>query len=190
MLTFFWHNTYPWQCGGTRLYQVEPVVWTSITSRRVVMRFVHTTDKTWYKVLYQHTMYVISLSNISIKTNFKQIARVELKCVHYSVETTFCVWRHVIFPFIHQRLLCFVSHSNGMTSCQSSSTENVSCNVAQFFITTVSVIDHFHISDFDSKIILFTWVFPLYYILSSNKGIFVWPIWPEVNCPYFHTPGK
>ena len=25
-----------------------------------------------------------------------------------------------------------------------------------------------------------------YYILSSNKGIFVWPIWPEVNCPYFH----
>jgi hypothetical protein len=30
----------------------------------------------------------------------------------------------------------------------------------------------------------------IYYILSSNKGIFVWPIWPEVNCPYFHTPGK
>ena len=27
-----------------------------------------------------------------------------------------------------------------------------------------------------------------YYILSSNKGIFVWPIWPEVSCPYFHTP--
>jgi hypothetical protein len=104
-------------------------------------------------------------------------------------ETTFCVWRHVIFPFIHQRLLCFVSHSNGMTSCQSSSTENVSCNVAQFFITTVSVIDHFHISDFDSKIILFTWVFPLYYILSSNKGIFVWPIWPEVNSIFSH-PGK
>ena len=30
----------------------------------------------------------------------------------------------------------------------------------------------------------------IYYILSSNKGIFVRPIWPEVNCPYFHTPGK
>jgi hypothetical protein len=29
-----------------------------------------------------------------------------------------------------------------------------------------------------------------YYILSSNKGICVWPIWPEVSCPYFHTPGK
>ena len=29
-----------------------------------------------------------------------------------------------------------------------------------------------------------------YYILSSNKGIFVWPIWPEVNSPYCHTPGK
>ena len=27
----------------------------------------------------------------------------------------------------------------------------------------------------------------LYYILSSNKGICAWPIWPEVNCPYFHT---
>jgi hypothetical protein len=27
-----------------------------------------------------------------------------------------------------------------------------------------------------------------YYILSSNKGIFVWQIWPEVNCPYFFTP--
>ena len=29
-----------------------------------------------------------------------------------------------------------------------------------------------------------------YYILSSNKGIFAWPIWPEVNCPYLHIPGK
>ena len=30
-----------------------------------------------------------------------------------------------------------------------------------------------------------------YYLLhTSNKGIFVWPIWPEVNCPYFHTQGK
>ena len=37
-----------------------------------------------YTVVYHHTMYVISLSNISIKTNFKQIARVELKCVQYS----------------------------------------------------------------------------------------------------------
>ena len=29
-----------------------------------------------------------------------------------------------------------------------------------------------------------------YYILSSNKVIFVWPIWPEVNCSYLHTPRK
>jgi hypothetical protein len=34
------------------------------------------------------------------------------------------------------------------------------------------------------------WFIKIYYILSSNNGIFVWPIWPEVNCPYFHTPGK
>jgi hypothetical protein len=29
----------------------------------------------------------------------------------------------------------------------------------------------------------------IYYILSSNKGIFVWPIWPEVNSIFSH-PGK
>ena len=27
----------------------------------------------------------------------------------------------------------------------------------------------------------------VYYIFSSNKSIFVWPIWSEENCPYFHT---
>jgi hypothetical protein len=27
-----------------------------------------------------------------------------------------------------------------------------------------------------------------YYIRNSNKGIFVWPIWPELNCPCVHTP--
>ena len=32
-------------------------------------------------------------------------------------------------------------------------------------------------------------IFP-YYIHSSNKDIFVWPIWPEVNCPYVNTSGK
>jgi hypothetical protein len=42
------------------------------------------TRRSRYTVLYHHTMHVISLSNISIKTNFKQIARVELKCVQYS----------------------------------------------------------------------------------------------------------
>ena len=33
-------------------------------------------------------------------------------------------------------------------------------------------------------------IYNFYYILSSNKGIFVWPIWLEVNCPYFHTLGN
>jgi hypothetical protein len=32
-------------------------------------QLIHTTGKTWYIVLYQHTMYVISLSNISIKAH-------------------------------------------------------------------------------------------------------------------------
>jgi hypothetical protein len=46
-------------------------------------------------VLYHHTMYVINLSNISIKGNFKQIARVELKCVQYS-EGDYILWRYNI----------------------------------------------------------------------------------------------
>ena len=49
-------------------------------------------------------MYVISLSNISIKTNFKQIARVELKCVQYSErDYIVCMMSRYFFPFIHQR---------------------------------------------------------------------------------------
>ena len=50
------------------------------------------------------------------------------------------------FPFIHQwgnvRLLCFVSHSNDMKSCQSNSAENVSCNVAPFFYDHSVVMQH------------------------------------------------
>jgi hypothetical protein len=58
-----------------------------------------------------HTMYVISLSNISIKTNFKQIARVELKCVQYSEgDYILCMTSRYFFrSFTNVRLLCFVS---------------------------------------------------------------------------------
>ena len=56
-------------------------------------------------------------------------------------ETTSCAWtsRYFYRSFTNARLLWFVSHSNDMTSCQSSWAENVSCNVAPFFyhITTV-----------------------------------------------------
>ena len=65
------------------------------------MRFVHAKGKTWYKVLYQHTMYVISLSNISIKTNFNQMTRVELKFVQYSEEDYILCMTSLFFPFIH-----------------------------------------------------------------------------------------
>jgi hypothetical protein len=108
------------------------------------MRLVHATDKTWYKVLYQHTMYVISLSNISIKTNFKQITRIELKCVQYSEgDYILCMTSRYFFrSFTNVRLLYCVIHSNGMTSCQSSSAENVSCNVAPFFYHHSVVIQH------------------------------------------------
>jgi hypothetical protein len=63
------------------------------------------------------------LSNISIKTNFKQIARVELKCVQYSEgDYILCMTSRYLFrSFTNVRLLWVVSHSNGMTSCQSSS---------------------------------------------------------------------
>ena len=102
---------------------------------KIVMQLVRATGKTRYKVLYHHTMYVISLSNISIKTNFKQITRVELKFVKYSQgDYILCMTsRYFFHSFTNVKLLCFVSHSNGMTSCQSSSTEKVSCNVAPFF---------------------------------------------------------
>ena len=66
-------------------------------------------------------MYVISLSNISIKTNFKQITRVELKCAQYSQgDYILCMTSRYSV-----RLQCFVSYSNDMTSCQSSSTDLV-----------------------------------------------------------------
>ena len=112
--------------------------------RRVVMRLVHATDKIWYTILYHHTKYVISLSNISIKTNFKQIARVELKCVQYSEgDYILCMTSRYFFrSFTNVRLLCFVSHSNGMTLCQSISAENVLCNVVPFFYHHSVVIQH------------------------------------------------
>ena len=129
------------------LYQVESVVWTSITTS-------HDSDELWCgqftqqtrpdTVLYHHTMYVMSLSNISIKTNFKQIARVELKCIQYSEgDYILCMTsRYFFHSFTNVRLLCFVSHSNGMMSCQSSSAGNVSCNVAPFFYHHSVVIQH------------------------------------------------
>jgi hypothetical protein len=110
--------------------------------RQVVMRFVHTTGKNWYTVLYQHTMYVISLSNNSINTTFKQITRVEIRFTNvYNTleEITFCAWRHVIccisfFWFAYVAYIdVFPPHSNDLTSWHNSSAEKVSCNVGPFF---------------------------------------------------------
>ena len=53
----------------------------------------HTTGKTWYKVLYQHAMYVIRLSNISIKTNNKGRIKIN-NFVQYS--------SRYLLPFIYQ----------------------------------------------------------------------------------------
>jgi hypothetical protein len=57
------------------------------------MRIVNATGKTRYKVLYQHTMNVISLSNILIEADFKQITMVEMKLTNlYNTlrNTTLC----------------------------------------------------------------------------------------------------
>ena len=115
------------------------------------MRLVHTRGKTWYKIVYQHTMYVISLSNISIKTNFKQITRVDIRLTNlYNTlgETTFCAWRHVIccssflcFAYVAY-IDVFFPHSNNMTSWKNSSAEKISCNVAPFFYHHSVVIQH------------------------------------------------
>jgi hypothetical protein len=70
------------------------------------MRLVHSTDTTWYKIVYHHTMYVIILSNISIKTNFNQIAKVELKWVQYSEgDYILCMTSHY-FP-VHSPTSCY-----------------------------------------------------------------------------------
>ena len=96
---------------------------------RLKMWFVHTTGKTWYKVLYQHTMYVISLSNISIKTNLYNTLG----------ETTFCAWRHVICCSSFFCFACvayievFSPQFNDMTSWENSSAEKISCNIAPYF---------------------------------------------------------
>jgi hypothetical protein len=62
--------------------------------------------------LYQHTMYVISLSNISIKTNFKQITRVELKFAQYSQGDYILCMTSRCFFFAHSPMsgYCVLSH--------------------------------------------------------------------------------
>ena len=116
-----------------------------------MIRFVLTTGKTWYKVLYQHTMYVIGLSSISIKANFKQITRVDKRLTNlYNTlgETTFCALRHVIccssfFCLAYAAYIdVFFPHSNNMTSWKNSSAEKISCNVEPFFYQHSVVIHH------------------------------------------------
>ena len=88
--------------------------------QRVVTRLVQATYKTCCKVMYQHIMSVVSLSNISIKTHFTQLTRVKLTNVYNtSMGTIFCASRHVIccdsFPnvtFLFKHSVTFVQSSN------------------------------------------------------------------------------
>ena len=115
-------NIYPLHtyCGGARLCIRSSLLCEPVSLRVAIvtigMRFVHTTGKTWYKVLYQHTMYVISLSNISIKTNFKQITRVEIRLInlyntlgrlHFVHDVTLFVAVHSFAVLTLLTLTCF-----------------------------------------------------------------------------------
>ena len=111
-------NTYPLHtyCGGTRLcirssLLCEPVslhvviatscdVVCSDNRQDLIQSLVH------YLVYFYWN--VISLSNISIKTHFKQITRVEIRLTNlYNTlgEAIFCAWRHVICC---RSFFCFV----------------------------------------------------------------------------------
>ena len=108
----------------------------SLRVARVVMRFVHTTGKTWYKVLYKHTTYVISLSNISIKkskswANNKGRNKIN-KFVQYSEGDYILCMTSRLFVAIHSialltllTLTCFTPHSNDMTSWSNSSADDL-----------------------------------------------------------------
>jgi hypothetical protein len=116
--------------------------------QQVVMRFVHTTGKTWYKVLYHHTMYVISLSNISIKTNNNGRNNINKFVQHSEGDYILCMTSR-LFVAVHSialstllTLTFFTPHSNDMTSLQNSSAENITCNVAPFFYHHSVVIQH------------------------------------------------
>ena len=91
-----------------------------------------------YSFVPTHYMYVISLSNISIKTNFKQITRVELKFVQYShgdyilcmtshyfsvnsSTSGYCVLSNILMicrriKVVWQRTSCAASHHSFITS--------------------------------------------------------------------------
>ena len=77
------------------------------------------------------SMYVISLSNISIKTDFKQITRVELKFVQYfQGDYILCMTSRYFFRyFTNARLLCFFSlmrqHSSYFSPCEISLSQPV-----------------------------------------------------------------
>ena len=64
------------------------------------------------------------------------------------------------------------------------------CEIFEIVQYTYSVQKQGYIARFFSIEINRKIFITIYYILSSNKGICVWPIWPEVNCPYFHTLGR
>jgi hypothetical protein len=77
-------------------------------------------------------------------------------CAHFNLTLAIClkfVFIEILdklITYINVRLLYLVIYSNGMTSCQSSSAENVSCNVVPFFYHHSVVIQHL-VSDSDFR---------------------------------------
>jgi hypothetical protein len=77
-------------------------------------------------------------------TSLSTIFQIKLKFVQLSEgDYILCMTsRYFCRSFTNVTLLCFVLHSNDMTSWQSSSAENVSCNVVPFFYRHIVVIQH------------------------------------------------
>jgi hypothetical protein len=96
------------------MYQVEPVVWTSITTSCDEVCS-HNRQDLMQSLAPTHYMYVTSLSNISIK-HFKQITRVELRLtnlynslgrLHFVHDATLFVAIHSFALFTLLTLTCF-----------------------------------------------------------------------------------
>ena len=90
-----------------------PVVWTCI-STELWCDFYQATGKIWCKELYEDTVYVIQLSNISIKNyfkqikiNVKQISRVELKVTNTVI--SYFQWGLCLCSYVFWVFFCALS---------------------------------------------------------------------------------
>ena len=89
---------------GTRLY-IGSIMSCEPVSLRVAK--IPRTGETWYKVLYQHTTYVISLSNTLITKKIEQTTRVEVKLtnvlIYFPSDYILCMTSLYLLQFMTER---------------------------------------------------------------------------------------